>query len=213
MKRARYRHRIIYGSEDPPTAEEILALEDAVGAELPGDFKDFLEVANGGVLYYYEVAINHRLGQERMSFSRIFSTRKVPGVEGEWGTFLGELRSAREAFALPREVLPFALDGGGSILFLDLTEEGRGQVIAYVAGFPAWTGPRQYKFLDVAPSFSDYVDELYVPEDTARELIAEAKNQEDPARLRAIFEWLDISFPDWRNRLGVEFQGHQSEEN
>jgi hypothetical protein len=43
------------------------------------------------------------------------------------GTFVGEIRSAREYVKIPQGVLPFARDGGGSVVYLDLSLEGNGR--------------------------------------------------------------------------------------
>jgi cell wall assembly regulator SMI1 len=206
MTPAKFRHLVIHHSQGSPSEADIAALEEAIGTKLPTDFREFLMVGNGGSMEY-EVRVDHTQGHERMSFSRFFSFRRLPSSRGEWGTFHGELKEAREAFRIPREVLPIARDGGGSTLLLDLTPEGRGRVIAFIDGFAAWTGPREYAFLEVAPSFSDYIDKLYIPEEHARELIEEAKKQNDSTRLNAIKDWLELGMPDWRSRLGCDVFG------
>jgi len=200
---------VIDHPQAPPTEAEIAALEGEIGAELPTDFKDFLKVANGGHLEY-EVEVDHPGGRERLVFGGLFSTQRSPSAQSDWETFLGELKAAREAFRLPHQVLPIARDGGGSMLFLDLSEAGQGRVVAFVHGLPAWTGLRQTNaFVDVAPSFSGYVDKLYIPEDLAREAVDAAKNQSNQERLKAIRDWLEVGMPDWRSRLGSDIFGDE----
>ena len=50
---------------------------------------------------------------------------------------MGEIRSAREYVKIPQGVLPFARDGGGSVVYLDLSREGNGRVVAFVMDRPA----------------------------------------------------------------------------
>jgi hypothetical protein len=70
----------------------------------------------------------------------------------------------------PRQVVPFARDGDGSAVCLDLTGKGRGRVVAYVLGLPAGTGCGQADALvTVAPDFERYLAALeYDERDTGR---------------------------------------------
>jgi cell wall assembly regulator SMI1 len=161
-----YRHLTIFDYDGPPTQSEINSIEMLLGTSLPPEFKAFLDLANGGYIPYL-VNVPPSADGEPMAFSVIFSTK--PDQRGEFGydTFIGEIENARRVFRLPHAVLPFSHDGGGSVLFLDLTPEGRGRVVAFVRGLPAWTGLREESaFIEVAPSFNEFVDRLYRdPED------------------------------------------------
>lgn len=104
----------------------------------PG-FLEFLQVANGGEIDYYCDVPDGRGGFEQMSFPGIFNAD-----EGDFcdETLVGEIRAARKHMDMPQKILPFARDGGDSMLFLDLSDEGHGRVLAYIRELPAWTGPR-----------------------------------------------------------------------
>lgn len=204
MAFARYRHLAIDRVEPPPTAEELAAIEHAVGTKLPAAFRDFLAVANGGQLDY-EVDVPTADGHERCSFYTLLSTRHRPPSDEDYDTILGMLRRTRPAFRLPNEVLPFAEDAGSSLLFLDLTKEGAGRVVAWLHGEPAWTGLRQTNaFIEVAPSFAAYIDKLFVSEESARFMVETVNVQGSDVRKDAIREFLDIAMPDWRSRLGID---------
>ena len=105
---------------------------------------------------------------------------------------MGELRSAREYQKLPRGVLPFARDGGGSMVYLDLSAEGRGRVVAFVDGLPEWTGLRtEPAFVELAPSFEEYVRKLRIDrESVIHQLMHDAKNVR---HVDATEEWLSTS--------------------
>lgn len=75
-----------------------------------------------------------------LSFSSIFSTKKSNNYGNPYNTFIYEILECRKLFQIPKEVVPFAVDGGGSLIFLDLTEKGNGQIVAFIHGLPEWTG-------------------------------------------------------------------------
>jgi hypothetical protein len=160
-----YKHVTIVNYDGPPTSDEIAALETELGAGLPPKFRDFLDVANGGYLPYL-VNVPPAPDGEPMSFNRIFSTRPNANGELSYGTFIGELRNKPKMLGIPDKVLPFADDGGGSSIYLDLTVEGKGRVVAFIHGLPSWTGLReQDAFVEVADTFSHFVGQLYVDPD------------------------------------------------
>jgi len=153
---ANYRHLEFESEGPPPTPEEIAAIESALGSVLPSDVREFLQVANGAYVDY-SITVRTPETEEPVCFCGIFSTQ---GDELE--SFLGELKAFREHWRLPPAILPFARDGGGSYVFLDLTPEGGGAVVTFIEGLPGWTGLTQTSGLvRLADSFSDYVDKLY----------------------------------------------------
>lgn len=169
-----------------------------LGAKLPDSFRQFLEVANGGTLeYVIDVPMgNGRM--EEMSFCSIFSTD-----EGDFcdETLMGEIRSEREYAKIPDGVLPFARDGGGSMVYLDLSAEGRGRVVAFVEGLPAWTGRRaESAFIELAPSFDEYVRKLRID---SNEVIRNLTDVSELSHVEATEEWLDIRLPGWRQDEGL----------
>jgi hypothetical protein len=139
MTYSRYRHLAIERARPAPTDTQLAAIENLLGARLPASFRDFLRVANGG---YLEYVVDVRMGSgktEPLCFCGLFSADEGTFCDG---TFVGEIRSAREYVKIPQGVLPFARDGGGSVVYLDLSLEGNGRVVAFVTGLPEWTGLR-----------------------------------------------------------------------
>jgi len=153
-----YKHLRIYHAKGEPSASEISEIEDLLDAKLPTSFLDFLKAANGG---YFEFCID--IEGDSLSFGSIYQTGKDSNGSYGFGTFVGEIESERNGFLeIPRQVLPFASDGGGSYVYLDLTEEGNGRVVAFVHGLPEWTGkPQEDRFIELAASFDEYLDLLY----------------------------------------------------
>ena len=191
-----FRHLAIEGPQSPPTPEELRAIEALLGAELPASFVEFLHVANGGYLEYVIDVPTESGGSEELSFCGIFATRSDEPVPYE--TFLYEIQAARETARVPEGVLPFARDGGGSAVFLDLTPEGAGRVVAFVMGLPAWTGSKRHvsAFIPVADSFDDYVAKLRLD----REAILDHLTHDvrEAAHVAANEAFLDIGMPEWR---------------
>lgn len=131
---------------------------------------------------------------EPLCFCGIFSTG-----EGEFcdETFVGEIRAAREYQKVPPRVLPFARDGGGSIAYLDLSAEGRGRVVAFVEGLPAWAGLRtESNFIELASSFDAYVEKLRIDRESVLDTLR--NDTREPEHVDATEEWLDIGIPAWR---------------
>jgi hypothetical protein len=192
---SRFRHLAIERAKPAPTEEQIRAIEALLGARLPASFREFLCVANGG---YIEYVIDVPMGggtTEPLCFCGIFSAEKGTFCDE---TFLGEIRAGREYSKIPAGVLPFARDGGGSIVYLDLSDEGHGRVVAFVEGLPEWTGLRtESTFIELAPSFDEYVDKLHIDRgDVIRQLAEDVK---DVSHVDATEEWLDIGMPNWRD--------------
>lgn len=165
---ANYRHLEIEESVGEPTAAELEAIEQKLGAKLPKDFVDFLLVANGGYLpYSIDVPIDEDGKTETLCFCELYRTRGKNYSQGsDESTFMAEIDAEREYKNAPPEVLPIARDGGSSILYLDLTPKGAGRVVAFVDGLPAWTGLRQNDaFVELAKSFAEFADKLYLEPD------------------------------------------------
>lgn len=77
------------------------------------------------------------------------------------------LSDRENVVSIPEKVLPFALDGGNSSgVYLDLTLEGKGRIVAFVHGLPEWIGrERQDKFVEIAANFNQYLELLYENDD------------------------------------------------
>ena len=195
MSYTRYRHLAIEGAKSPPSESQLRAIEDELGAKLPRSFKEYLTVANGGSLEYF-IEIPTRSGTtESLSFCGLFSADIGTFCDE---TFIGEIRSSREYQKIPSGVLPFARDGGASIVYLDLSSEGNGRVVAFVNGLPEWTGLRtESTFIEVASSFDEYVDKLQI--DLGAVIDHLKHDVTDLSHITATEEWLDIGLPSWRS--------------
>lgn len=159
----KYKHLKIDDAKGDPAPEEVAAIEAMLGRPLPQDFLDFLRVANGAYLDY---CVRVPPDGEILSFCGIYLAGK--NESGQYGheTFVHEIESEREYKNIPKEVLPFARDGGASVVYLDLTSEGDGRVIAFVHGLPTWASKHQDdRFIEVAPSFAGYIEMLFKCED------------------------------------------------
>jgi SMI1 / KNR4 family (SUKH-1) len=194
MTYSRYRHLAIERAKPAPTDTQLAAIENLLGARLPASFRDFLRVANGG---YLEYVVDVRMGSgktEPLCFGGLFSADEGTFCDR---TFVGEIRSSREYVKVPQGVLPFARDGGGSVVYLDLSLEGNGRVVAFVTGLPEWTGLRtESAFIELASSFDEYVAKLRIDRDTViDQLLDDASNL---SHVDATEEWLDIGMPRWR---------------
>jgi hypothetical protein len=194
MTYTRYRHLAIERAKPAPSDIQLAAIENLLGAQLPASFRDFLCVANGGYLEYVLDVSTGSGKTEPLSFCGIFSAD-----EGTFGdeTFVGEIRSAREYVKIPPGVLPFARDGGGSIVYLDLSPEGNGRVVAFVQGLPLWTGRRtESTFVELASSFDECVTKLRIDRRAVVDNLMH--NATNISHVDATEEWLDIGMPRWR---------------
>jgi hypothetical protein len=203
---SRFRHLAIEGAKPAPTEAQVARIETLLGASLPISFRDFLRVANAG---YLEYAVDVPFGDgksESLSFCSIFSAEDGDICDE---TFVGEIRSARQSQKIPHGVLPFARDGGGSMVYLDLSPEGRGRVVAFVEGLPEWTGLRtQSAFVELASSFDEYVSKLYID----REAVID-RLMHDASNVRHVDlteEWLDIGMPFWRHDCDMLAAVHEA---
>jgi len=191
---SRYRHLAIKRAKPPPTESQLAVIETLLGAHLPASFRDFLRVANGGYLEYVIDVATGSGKTEPLCFGHLFSADKGTFCDR---TFVGEIRTAREYQKVPQGVLPFARDGGGSLVYLDLSSKGNGRVIAFVIGLPEWTGSRtESAFIELASSFDEYVAKLRIERDAVIDQLGD--DPTNVADVDAIEEWLDIGMPSWR---------------
>ncbi len=155
----KFDHLEIEGAKDAPTPQEIEEIESLLGAKLPQDFLDFLEIANGA---YLNACIRIPPDDEELSFCTVYQTGKDESGSYGYETFIGEIQMERQHKNTPKEVLPFARDGGSSVVYLDLTAEGNGRVVAFVHGLPDWASNHQEdRYIVLAPDFLSYTKLLY----------------------------------------------------
>lgn len=194
-----YRHLAIEGAKSPPSDSQLRAIEDELGAKLPPSFREYLNSANGGYLEYV-IDVPTGTGQvEWLSFCGLFSADIGTFCDE---TFIGEIRSGREYTKIPKGVLPFARDGGGSIVYLDLTQNGNGRVVAFVEGLPGWAGKRtESVFIEVASSFDEYMNKLRVDIEAVIDHLE--NDASELSHVVATEEWLDIGLPNWRTNVSL----------
>ncbi len=157
----KYKHLEIQDAKGAPAPEEVAAIEAMLGRPLPPDFIDFLSVANGA---YLEYCVRVPSDDKIVSFYDVFLAGKnEPGQH--YATFIHEIEMEREHREIPKEFLPFASDGSHAVVYLDLTPEGNGRVVASLYGY-VWTGGHQDDgYVVLAPSFAGYLEMLFKCED------------------------------------------------
>ena len=196
-----YKNIVIEDAKGPPEAAEIAAIEKSLGAALPSSFRQFVDVANGGRMAY-SVRVPPTPDGEELLFGDLFLAGKDAAGRYDEGTMMGESYNHRSILGIPDAVLPFARDGGDSTVYLDLTEEGQGRVVAFVIGLPSWTGQSEEDVLvEVAPSFDEYLSLLYLDDDFVEEMLdrlTEAINIGDAEEIQTSRAYLDSAIPDWR---------------
>ena len=191
---SRYRHLAIDRAKPAPTPVQLTSIERLLGAQLPTSFREFLQVANGGYIEYMIDVPFDDGKSEPLCFCSMFCADEGNFLDG---TFAGEINSARQYQKVPTGILPIARDGGGSMLYLDLSPEGKGRVVAFVEGLPEWTGLRtQSAFIELASSFDEYVDKLRIDRETLVDQLRQDVKTE--RHVDATEEWLDVGMPKWR---------------
>jgi hypothetical protein len=169
-----------------------------LGANLPRHFRTFLNVANGGSTVY-SARIPAGSESEIIGFSEIYNTyRNAKGFHRT--TFIQALELLYKNPKLPRAVLPIAFDGAGSEFNLDLTNEGYDRVVVFLHGLPAsWTGKEQIEgFFEVAASFDDFIDSLFIEEDIARMILEDAIKSNNKVELTVVKNILECGYPNWQ---------------
>ena len=199
----KYRHVAIEGFRGSPEPAEIRAVERELGTSLPQAYRAFLNVANGGRLHY-SINVATPAGPEELMFSCLFYAGKnrYGGYTDGDETLLGELRGHRRSFGIPRCVLPFAGDGSGCYVYLDLRTAGAGKVRAYIHGLPKWAGGSERdELVDLAPDFDSFVDLMFLGERAREEclqLLAKALQEGNHYAIEITRAFLDAAVPGWR---------------
>ncbi|GAA2115391.1 SMI1/KNR4 family protein [Actinomadura alba] len=194
-----YRNLMVFGPFQPVRPDDLAELKSAIDGPLPGSYGEFIEVANGGSLQYSVRIPPHPEG-EPILFGNLLS---VAGVLTDYRRLPKTVFA--EAFATmgvaAGSLLPIAQDGGGSMLFLDLSPDTHGRVLAFVFGLPDWTGVDRASGIGVvADDFERYLDLLFIDAGTAEATWEDTPADEpaDPWR-RTVEQWLDHGRPGWRD--------------
>ena len=202
----RYKNIVIESIEEPPTEDEIRAIEWKLETKLPYDFLDFLDVANGGDIEGYYIQVPLSPNPENIGFSHVYSTHG-----SNYGTFLAEYEfrtglDPDNPFWIPDKVLPIAEGAGSTYLYIDLRDETRSPVVAFVYGLPEWTGLHQQDtVIQVAESFCEYLtalkfDATYYKNHLAK-LIANGETQS----ISATIDYLELALPNWRELFKIDY--------
>lgn len=136
----------------PPTEAEIAAFEKNFGVVISQAYLDLLRFSNGGHpgLDCYDpngrddessFAVNKffHLDSDRDAFNNLWRETEV------WRPYIGHA------------ALPIAGDGGGNILFLDLSMSAQPVKVCW--------HDEQFLVGDIAPTLGDFIAGLYIPED------------------------------------------------
>ncbi len=186
-----FRNRLIEETKPPPSPELVAQLEDLLGCELPADYRHFIECCNGGYSEF-EIDLNFNDGTSLpVSFSTLFSLT----AEDTRNTLRFELTEARRWLGFPRKFLPIAQADRGSTLYLDLRTGYR--VVVQVIGLPVIIAECHGTMLvEVATTFNEYLDSLYISDQTILGAIrAFDPFIDDP---KAMAKWFDAGSPNWR---------------
>ncbi|MEO1290208.1 MAG: SMI1/KNR4 family protein, partial [Chloroflexota bacterium] len=198
-----YKDFVIENPEDPPTHDEVKAIEKAVKAKLPEDFLEFLNVANGASLDGYYFVATLKPQPETINLSQILSTRKASR------SFLSELEfqtRSQNAYQIPEKVLPIALCGGDVNLYLDLRTNGKSPVVAFIHGLPEWTGLQQHDTVtSIADNFSAFLNSLTFDSDFYKQHLQKMISQNEVRYIVATIKYLDLALPNWRDVFGFDY--------
>lgn len=184
--------------------DELRALEGEAG-QLPSEYRTFIELANGGRLEY-DIRVPPSDTGEAIGFTELYQVGRDQRGEYGYGTLLGEYRR-RNDWWLAEHVsmewmLPIARTAGNGFLFIDLSPDNIGRVVAFVPGLPQWAGLTERNVLaTVADTFDAYLDALFIDDETAQMNWEDVRHAapEDAGR-RVVEQWLDDGLPDWRTR-------------
>lgn len=148
-----------------PATYDVATLQDKIGVALPESFLEFLRVAGGCSMTKYGFKISPYQGT--FGYPHVYSLRTAGGGY----MLLNELQAMRDRFeGIPREIVPFACASNGpwdGFLYLDLTDDGAGRVMAYAVAKPAWVGRNsENAHLEVANDIDEYLGllERWAPE-------------------------------------------------
>ncbi len=161
MTPGRYGRLLVDAPKAAPTDAELAAIEEAVGAPLPEELREWLAFASGGKLDY-TFELSTEAGPFPLCFYSLYSTRRPSPARSAAGLILHELAMERHLKELRPGLLPIAGDGGSSVLYVDLAPERRGRVVAYVEGLPGWDGTTEGCFVEVARDLAEYAAGLFL---------------------------------------------------
>lgn len=144
--------KLIEERGDPAKAEDLEALEKAIGGTLPDDFRAFLLEGDGIVLH----APNWIRSTYYFALGELF-------MAGEQGPCERTLQEVYEAYngRVPPEFLPILSDQNGNLFCLGINGEHRGEVWAWDQEFEVSSGPPSLTNMHLlAKTFDEFSTEL-----------------------------------------------------
>lgn len=203
MAHVHYRGLVVFDPALPVGAADVVALEGSLGVSLPAGYRSFLEACNGGELLY-DLRVPDLPGGRVMHFTMHRLSQVQPGhysLDEEFKT----VQNCFWADTLPKPALPIATAGGGDTLYLDLSDEGAGRLVAFLFQRPAWTGlPTSQGLVPVAESFEAFLSRLRLDPRVGREAWESAQRGATPEGLRDVSAWLDEGLSNWRVLFGTQ---------
>lgn len=194
-----HKNLVIIDAQEKPSEKEINQLEAELGVGLPSSYRAFLDDANSGDLGNYFVEVEHPEMKVPRSFGFLYGTKpKNPGMP--IGSFEFEVAESRMHAQLPQQVLPIARDDSGCELFIDMTPDGQGSIIAFIQGIEGWENqPKENAYVFVADSFEDYLGMLQLEKDFCVEQLNEAVEHKSDDTITDLVAFLNKAYADWRN--------------
>ncbi|MEL6350058.1 MAG: SMI1/KNR4 family protein [Myxococcota bacterium] len=195
MDHRQYRGKWVFHPKPPPGSAALAALTTAVGVPLPDAVIDFLNATHGGGLEY-AIPIPDFEEYGPMVFSELSTVTDI----------LDHHRWMMRFWETPQTLLPFARDGIGSVVCVDLSMADCAPIVAYVKPYPIWKdgepdGMGRGGWTVVAPSMDDYLDRLFVDLDTEKEVLEDLIADQDLDGFQRASARLDRLAPGWRAKM------------
>ncbi|MBB3947276.1 hypothetical protein GGQ73_003242 [Rhizobium skierniewicense] len=143
------------------TEDQLKAFERKLGKTLPGDYRAFLTISGGGLIF--ETAVSYLDAEERDLLLRHMNSLRE--VEAEF--------DKPSAYPLPEGLLCIGNDAGGNAIMLCMTEERYGQIflldhelVAYEGEPEPFEEAQEYGLItQYSASFAQFVADLHFSQD------------------------------------------------
>jgi cell wall assembly regulator SMI1 len=149
-------------SYKPLSDDEVKAYENKLGVELPGEYRDFLLLHNGGKAYPDVINYKRKYNPEASTI-----IDRILGLEDDQ---IFTIPYFKDNFSdrIPAHLLVIATDVGGNNICIAVSGDKRGQIFFWHHEFPEDDDdelPGENNFFFIASSFSEFLDKLYIPEE------------------------------------------------